>query len=49
VRSAFFWDITQHRMGNPLSMLQDNVSVPSSRLKKSKENHLLGLLDPWKM
>jgi hypothetical protein len=31
--------------GNPLPSFRDNVSVPSSRVKKSKKS-LLGHLDP---
>jgi hypothetical protein len=31
--------------GNPLPTFRDNISVPSSRVKKSKKRILLGLLD----
>jgi hypothetical protein len=32
--------------GNPVLTFQDNVSVPSSRVKKSNEAHFIGFLDP---
>jgi hypothetical protein len=34
--------------GNPSPMFRDNVSVPSSRVKKSNECCFIGLLDPWR-
>jgi len=36
--SAFFWDITQRYRGNSLPTFRDNLSVPSSRVKKYKKN-----------
>jgi hypothetical protein len=37
IRSALFWDYYAASSGNPLPTFRDNVSVPSSRVKKSKE------------
>jgi hypothetical protein len=35
VRSALFWDIMQQKSGNSLSTFQVDISVPTSRVKKS--------------
>jgi len=35
IRSALLWDIMQHSV-NSIGMLQDNLSIPFSRVRKSK-------------
>jgi hypothetical protein len=48
MRSVLFWGITQRRMVNSLPTFRYNVSVPSSRVKKSKNLDFFGLLVLWR-
>jgi hypothetical protein len=40
--SSFFWDVTQRRLVFKLPTFQENLSIPSSRIKQSKNMGLTG-------